>query len=71
MDNGDRESVATVSAGDAGGTSRDDNTGHATAAPAAPREAPATMRRPRRESNRPWASRRADGPSWADDVEQF
>ncbi len=24
-----------------------------------------------RESRRPWASRRAAGPSWTDDVEQF
>jgi hypothetical protein len=35
-------------------------------------QAAATQGRPRaQESNRTWASRRADAPAWADGVEQF
>ncbi len=43
--------------------------------PAAPVEtdqsAPAPVTARYHESLRPWASQRADGPSWADGVEQF
>jgi len=52
--------------------SSEENVGQSRTAQANGQMMPAGARAPRRsESKRPWASRRAAGPSWADTVEPF
>lgn len=67
MHNGDAETDGTPPIG-----SRKQNLEESRTAQATTAQAATIPGRPRaQESNRSWASRRADAPSWADSVEQF
>jgi hypothetical protein len=71
MHNGDRNSANTERSRPAGRSPEADVLHSGTTQPKG-QPVPASARAPRKpESKRPWASRRATGPSWADTIEPF